>query len=114
MDNKYGRIFTQDDVRMILERYDPEFSDGEFGDSDENLADLLRDMDASGVRFKFEPDEPLFVFRGHDKRAAGGIRHYRDHQSPNAPRNHVYAIEAALRAFDDYRQANPGKMREPD
>jgi hypothetical protein len=84
-DNKYGRMFTQADVVLILERYDPEFSDGEHGDSEENFADLLEDMDRSGVRFKFEPDEPLFTFRGHDKRAAGAIRHYLDHQSPRAP-----------------------------
>jgi hypothetical protein len=111
-DNKYGRVFTQGDVEKILDfLYDEEYLRT---DDDLGVDDILRDMDAKEVRFKFEPDEPIFVLRGHDKRAAGAIKHYLDHQGPRAPENHVNGIMAAFRSFNVYREENPGKMREPD
>src|SRR4051794_2765405 len=108
-DNKYGRIFTEGDVEKILERYDPEFAHG-----DTELVDLLDAMDKEGVRFKFSADEPTFTFRARDKRAAGAIKHYLDHQAPNAPTNHIEGIMRAFRSFNTYREQNPGQMREPD
>ncbi len=116
-DNKYGRIFTENDVLAIISRVantketrgiDPEQllrevleCDGPFDDYDE-------------LRLKFDADEPLFILRGRDKRAAGAIMHYRDHQSPSAPHNHTAAIDAAFLAFNTYRQEHPGMMKEPD
>lgn len=106
MDNKYGRIFTASDVEKILE-----FAGDENSIS---LDEILPKMEEAGVRFKFPADEPLFTFRGRDKRAIGAIRHYQDHQSPNAPVNHEAAIEAAMKSFIAYREDHPELMKEPD
>ena len=103
-DSKYGRIFTASDVEKIFE----------YADIPGSFASTLKHMDADNVRFKFEPDEPLFILRGRDRRAAGAIMHYRDHQSPNAPSNHTDGIAKAFRAFNLYREENPGLVKEPD
>lgn len=109
MDNKYGRVFTESDVDKILEWI------GDQGEGQPlDLAVALENMDDEGVRFKFEVDEPLFVLRGHDKRAIGAIKFYAEHQSSRAPVNHLDAIDKTLQAFIDYREANPGKLKEPD
>jgi hypothetical protein len=110
MDNKYGRIFTASDVEKILEWVEDNTNSASNIDCD----GILEAMDEEGVRFKFDVDEPLFVLRGRDKRAAGAIMHYRDHQAPSAPDNHTEAIQRAFRAFNDYRETHPGMMKEPD
>lgn len=107
-DNKYGRVFTEGDLEKILDYV------AEANAIDIDLAVLIKDMDEDEVRFKFEPDEPLFILRGHDQRAIAAIRYYQDHQSPRAPANHLDAIASAVRAFDAYRERFPKKLREPD
>jgi len=102
-DNKYGRIFTASDVQKILDAT---------GGGD--LGHILEAMDAQDVRFKWPVDEPLFILRGRDKRARGAVRFYADHQSAQAPFNHMNAVEAAYRAFDTYADANPHLLKEPD
>jgi hypothetical protein len=109
-DNKYGRVFTEGDVEKILEWVEENTNSASNIDFD----GILTGMDEDGVRFKFEPDEPIFILRGHDRRAIAAIRHYQDHQSPRAPQNHVDAIASAVAAFDRYREENPGKLKEPD
>jgi erythromycin esterase-like protein len=108
-DNKYGRVFTESDVEKILEWFEEQ---GEGQPLD--LEAALEGMDGQGVRFKFEADEPLFILRGHDRRAVGAIRFYQDHQHPRTPQNHTDAIASAVAAFDRYREENPGKLKEPD
>jgi hypothetical protein len=123
MDNKYGRLFIESDVQAILEYAVRELdivpTDDE--DYDERVTDYAANLlaealtDKADIRFKFgDDDEPQFVLRGRDKRAAGAIKHYRDHQSPSAPDNHTDAIQKAFRAFNDYRERFPGQMKEPD
>lgn len=107
-DNKYGRVFTQADVEKMLNYAADHGYDGE------GAADLAARMDADGERFKFPADEPLFILRGRDKRARGTVRYYADHQSAQAPFNHMNAVEAAYRVFDNYANDNPGEMKEPD
>jgi hypothetical protein len=109
-DNKYGRVFTEGDVEKILEWVEENTNSASAID----FTGIIDSMDNEGVRFKFEPDEPLFILRGHDKRAIGAIRFYQDHQSPRAPVNHMDAIEKAALAFDSYRQEHPGELKEPD
>jgi hypothetical protein len=116
MDNKYGRVFTTSDVEKILEastRKDaPDSWWTDHGDLDFDA--MLADMDDMGVRFKFEPDEPLFILRGRDRRAEAAVRFYGAHQSPNAPANHLDAILKAVTAFSEYAATKPGQMKEPD
>jgi hypothetical protein len=109
-DSKYGRMFTQSDVEKILEWVEENTNSASAIDT----AGILEAMDGEGVRFKFSADEPTFTFRARDKRAAGAIKHYLDHQARNAPTNHIDGIMKAFRAFNTYREENPGQMKEPD
>jgi hypothetical protein len=108
-DNKYGRVFTESDVEKIFEWI---VAQGEGQPLD--LGMVLESMDDEGVRFKFDPDEPIFILRGHDRRAIGAIKHYQEHQSARAPHNHTKAIDTAYQSFLDYREQNPGQMKEPN
>lgn len=107
-DNKYGRVFTQADVEKMLDYAIDHGYDGE------GAADLAARMDADGERFKFPADEPLFILRGRDKRARGAVRFYADHQSAQAPFNHMNAVEAAYRSFDHFADNFPELIKEPD
>jgi hypothetical protein len=109
-DSKYGRMFTQSDVEKILEWVEENTNSASAIDT----AGILEAMDAESVRFKFDRDEPTFTLRARDKRAAGAIRHYLDHQARNAPTNHIDGIMKAFRSFNTYREENPGQMKEPD
>jgi len=115
-DNKYGRVFTTSDVETILEAVFRKDAPDEWWDDhgSPQFDIILEDLDDMNARFKFDPDEPLFILRGRDKRAAGPIKHYQDHQARTAPNNHMAAIGKALQAFTDYRNANAEKMKEPD
>lgn len=97
---KYGRLFTEDDVRSMLEAYE---------ETGHNFDDLVQ----SG-RFTFPEDEPLFVLRAQDKRALGAIRYYQDHQNPRASIAHLNNIERAVRAFEDFRFHKADRLKEPD
>ena len=108
MDNKYGRIFTESDVRKVIEYVIA----GDYGP--DQFPDILAEMDGDQVRFKWEEDEPVFVLRARDNTAEGAIRFYRDHQRPGAPPNHLDAIERACTAFREFRADNPHLMKDPD
>jgi hypothetical protein len=67
---------------------------------------------SEGVRFKFDARRAgLRRSVAHDKRAAGAIKHYLDHQAQRAPTNHIDGIMKAFRSFNTYREQNPGQMR---
>lgn len=102
--NKYGRIFTQDDVYSIVEHaIEREFEETE------DLTLYLEDF-----KGRFDKDEPLFVLRARDKRAIAAVRNYRDNQNPRAPQNHLDGIEKAMSEFEAFRVKNVDKMKEPD
>jgi hypothetical protein len=115
-DNKYGRIFTEDDVREMInsavfvgievaeESDDPQHFNG----------DAVFDAVSTGFTTRFPEDEPVFVLRARDKRALAALRYYRDHQSQNAPTNHLDGIEKAYKDFDDFATNHRELMKEPD
>jgi len=105
-DNKYGRIFTQADVEKIVEFVQ--------ASPPRPLHTTIALMEANGERFKFPEDEPVFVLRGRDKRARATVRYYADHQSAQAPFNHMNAVEGAYRSFDLFANDNPELIKEPD
>lgn len=108
-DRKYGHIYTESDVAAIVQ-WLWEFDD----DITPNRAMRMLTNGEADIRLKFDRDEPLFVLRGRDKKAEGAIKHYEDHQAPNAPHNHLDGIRASRLAFQQYRQEHPGKMKDPD
>lgn len=103
-DNKYGRIFTEEDVHQIV-RHAVEF---EFS-SEEDLTDFLE-----GFEGKFPKDEPTFTLRAQDRRAISAIRFYSDHQSPKVSMKHEESIDDTLAEFDRWRKENPDRLKEPD
>lgn len=109
MDSKYGRIFTEHDLLAFAHHVGSELAGVDRGFSKDQLSGMLAEFDG-----RFPMDEPLFVLRARDKRALGAVRHYRDHQSAQAPTNHLDGVEKAYRQFSLFAEENPELMREPD
>lgn len=103
-DNKYGKLYTVDDVLSIVETC------LETGIEDEGEALEIINNHVG----KFSGDMPVFVMSAKDRRALGAIRHYRDNQSPGAPSGHLASIDRAIADFEKWRNNNPDKMRNPD
>jgi hypothetical protein len=100
-DGKYGRIFTEDDVRSMFEAHEAT------GHSFDELAQ-------SG-EFKFPEDEPLFVFRGQDRKALGALLHYdKSMNIIGIPASHADAVTDSVHAFERFRSENPDRMKLPD
>jgi hypothetical protein len=99
MDPKYGRIFTEADVKAIL---------GE-SVSDESLESLVSRID---TRFG---DEPLFVIRAQDNLALVTIDDYASNcEDSGCDPSHLSNIMNARQAVDDWQQSNPDKVKLPD
>ncbi len=104
MDSKYGRIFTEEDVKAIVElAVEQEVS------SVDEAETLMDDFDG-----RFPADEPIFVLRARDKRALAAVRQYRENQSPRAPVNHIEGLDKAVREFEKFRVQHADQMKEPD
>jgi len=102
MDKKYGRLFTEDDVRTLVEV-------AMSLDEEINIQTFIDEFEG-----KFPVDEALFLLRAQDKRALGAIRFYYDHQSPRANQGHLDAIQHAIDSFDKFRLKNVERVKEPD
>jgi hypothetical protein len=62
----------------------------------------------------YEPipqDEPLMMFRGKDRKALATVYDYA--QRVEDPQ-HQNAVMGRAKAFEDFRLANPNRMKEPD
>lgn len=103
-DNKYGKLYTRDDVLAIIEICIEAGVD--------NSTDAWKHID--GYKGKLSNNMPVFVLLGQDRRALGTVRYYRDHQGSDAPNEHIRMIEKSLDDFDQYRIDNPHKMKMPD
>jgi hypothetical protein len=118
-DNKYGEVYTEDEVvQMVtmavqsvvdwcasgngkIEELWQRFSEGN-----------IREVARTDIERVFNPGEPLFILRGQDRRALGAVRWYRDHQWPNATKEHLDSIDEALAFFESYRKM--AGTKEPD
>lgn len=107
-DSKYGRIFTEDDLKKIA-GHRLEIS-GEY-----EMMDIVKELDEAG-ELTFPPDEPLFTLRAKDRLSLGVIRAYFDHciRVRDIDRTHVDNVEQAHRAFDAFRTEHPDRMKIPD
>lgn len=117
-DNKYGEIYTEDEVVQIVQMAVKEVLKGiREGNDEDTINDVfnegdIREVARTEVDRRFLPGEPLFILRGQDKRALGAVRWYRDHQWPNATNEHIEKIDDAVALFEEYRKV--GVMKEPD
>lgn len=117
MDGKYGRLFTEQDVRKIV-RYatisaqtmSPELS------SEQVMNDVLDDKISDDFNLTFPKDEPLFLLRAKDKRSLGAVRHYHDlcDRSVGVGVDHLDGVEKSVRQFEEFRADNPDRMKDPD
>ena len=118
-DNKYGEIYTEDEVVKVVQlavvevlklcKVDKAWEDdinGRFSEGN------IREVARTEIDRVFHPGEPLFILRGQDRRALGAVRWYRDHQWPGSKPDHIESIDEALARFEAYRQL--GSMKEPD
>lgn len=100
MHDKYGRIFTEADVREILRT---EMTDGDIDIALEQLKSTL------------PANEPIFVIRAHDKLALEVLHHYRMLAvNGGASEALVTSVEEAAKAFQRFSTENPDSMKVPD
>ena len=103
-DSKYGRIFTEDDVRSLMY---------EASQTGAKTVDILRMI--ADFKGRFPKDEPVFVLRAKDRRSLSPIRqYYQTCTTAERPAEHLDGIEHAMAAFEDFRTAHPDHLKEPD
>jgi hypothetical protein len=109
-DNKYGSIYTEDDLKMIVERCMESDIQGE--DELMVVIESLRLQD----QLKFMHDEPLFLLRGKDRLALSAVRCYleRCENSQYVSSAHIDSVVSAVRSFEDFRAAFPEALDFPD
>lgn len=120
-DNKYGRIFTEEDVKQFIGMA---FVAGEEAENDSPTSagggEHGCDVDAlfeafDGEEFRFPEDEPMFVMRGQDRLALGTLRKYQElAEAHECDQDHLNTIEQTLRQFEHFRVSNPDKIKKPD
>lgn len=117
-DPKYGEIYTEDEVVQIVQLAVKEVMRAvNEGNDEDTIREVfnegdIREVARTEVERTFKPGEPLFILRGQDKRALGAVRWYRDHQWPNATKEHIENIDTAVAYFEEWRKV--GNMKEPD
>jgi hypothetical protein len=117
-DNKYGELYSEDELVKVVEMAVQAVIDlcangedtneiwGRFSEAN------IREVARADIERSWKPGEPLFVLRGQDRRALGAIRWYRDHQFPSAPQEHLDKIDEAVARFEAYRKM--AATKEPD
>jgi hypothetical protein len=107
-DDKYGRIFTEEDVLKIVSGFLG--AAGQRFDA-EDIRERIGDIEGF-----FPSDEPLFILRGQDKRALGCVRNYRTMAvyGVKVSREFEKGLDAAVAAFEQFRIDNPDRMKDPD
>jgi hypothetical protein len=103
-DNKYGPLYTRDDVMRIIEKcIDATIT------SEHETYEIVREYQG-----KLSGDMPIFVLLAKDRTAAGTISDYDARQSLSAPRHHLDMIAKAHSDFTAWAENNPDKMKDPD
>lgn len=101
MDTKYGRIFTEADVKRMLGQHDTPES-----------AQLQIDAYAPAGTFN---GEPVFVLRAQDNQALTTIEDYASNcLAVGCSSDHLENVAKAQHAFLDWQQAHPDKVKLPD
>lgn len=118
-DSKYGRLFTEDDVREIVNA--AVFAGielAESGDEEDTRnfhGDAIYDAVVSGVDVKFPEDEPLFVLRAQDDIAFDTIlAYYEACKDAGIRQEHLDNVDASIELFRKFRDENPDRVKDPD
>jgi predicted MPP superfamily phosphohydrolase len=103
-DNKYGPLYTRDDLMAIIGKcIDADVA----GESE--AYEIVREY-----KGKLSGDMPIFVLLAKDKTAAGTIRDYDARQSISAPKHHLDMVAKAHSDFEEWANHHPDKMKDPD
>ena len=107
-DEKYGRIFTDTDLRNVVQRAMEQDIQ-----SEDELDQIIARMDGEGS-FKFPADEPVFVLRAQDMAAASGLYGYQEgvenFDDGSVPQEHKDGIDKAIKSFSKFALANKTKL----
>jgi hypothetical protein len=105
MEGKYGRLFTEDDLRLILRR--------ELACGEAVIDRMIQEAERIGT--KFPADEPVFVLRGRDLAARVAVEDYgATARNLGAPTAHVGDVARAAAAFRRFSIEHPDRMKVPD
>lgn len=108
MDRKYGRIFTEEDLRTILRQY---------GTGGMDVREVLDEIKAGELDhvLKFDGDEPLFVMRAKDNAAPPTLAAYQEEAQRAGARPPMIQLVVNTHAdFLKWRRENPGQCKAPD
>lgn len=102
MDNKYGRLFNEDDVNQIISMLQ--------GHSLQRVDTLLDEFEGT-----FPKDEPQFVIRGQDAAARVTIDDYIiNSKIVGASVRHMASAKDARELLKTWQSQNPDKVKVPD
>lgn len=102
-DNKYGRIFTEQDVVEILSHANPDIS----------LGEILENVDPGDL--KFPADEPLFLIRAQDQLAPQAVTNYLSMSQANGVNSDQQELVArTVNDIKSFQRDNAGKVKLPD
>lgn len=111
MDNKYGYLFTADD--MIAFALIVAQSEIDVSVEPDAIDELLDNFEG-----RFPKEEPLFLVRGQDRRALNCVRNYRTmitySGSTEPDPKLAKGLDAVVAQFEDFREAYPDRMNDPD
>lgn len=106
MEGKYGRLFTEGDVKKMLRLAVLEGAPS----PEEQIAEFDRRGELT-----FPADEPLFLLRGQDKAAPGTITGYlMCANAAGASIEHASAARKAGRAMAEWQAEHPDRVKVPD
>jgi len=114
MDNKYGQIFTKQDLCEFVEAL--ERLQNENATLGRYPEEVIVDKVLDEMRgFRLPPNEPLFILRGQDRYALPAIGHYLEMcKVADLSEGHVNAVDKAWHDFEDYFEENPDRVKDPD
>jgi hypothetical protein len=110
-DNKYGRLYTEADVRMLMRAAVAETSGIVWGSAD--AAEAIERLEKLWNP-TFPSDEPLFVLRAQDRLARAAILKYWDSTPAYINGKRDQGLRAATDAFEAFATKNLERMKDPD
>lgn len=110
MDSKYGRIFTEDEVRSMIEA-----ARATGHDYDTIVASRVEEESGKFGGWTFPEGMPIFVLVAKDKVATGIIDEYGlDCENRGCDKDHVENVAKAVESFREWQEANPDLVKLPD
>lgn len=123
MEGKYGRLFTETDVKLALAHAIEEAWNSDEGVVGGPTVASITERVLGELPTTFAPDEPLFLLRGQDSAAPEPIAHIgdgemRDYESmalgEGCSREFAIAVRNAAEGMREWQAAHPDRVKVPD